>query len=90
MQRSDPLHLFIETQAIDGLQLAALPSYAGRAMPLFGKLRSFGRVAVVSDQAWIRAATSLESMVLPFISYRTFKPDEREQARAWVYGEDKG
>lgn len=79
-----PLHLFIETQGISGLQLSALPSYAARAMPLLGKLRQFGRVAVVADQAWIRAGTRLESAMLPFIVYRVFEPEKRDDALAWV------
>jgi hypothetical protein len=80
----DPLHLFVETHAISGVQLSALPSYAARAMPLFGKLRQFGRVAVVADQAWIRAGTRLESAILPFIAYRVFEPARRDEALAWV------
>lgn len=82
----DPLHLFVETRGIDGLQLSALPSYTARAFPLFGKLRQFGRVAVVADQPWIRAGTRFESALLPFIAYRVFEPSEREAALAWVEG----
>lgn len=84
LERSDKLHLFVETKAIQGLQLSALPSYAARAMPLFNKLRRFGRVAVVADQAWIRAGTRLESAMLPFIAYRVFEPAQRDEALAWV------
>ena len=82
----DKVHVFVETEAIDGLQLDGLPAYAARAMPLFGKLNRFGRVAVVADQAWIRAATRIESALLPFISYRVFEPHERAEALAWVEG----
>ena len=86
MASHDKVHVFVETHAIDGIELAGLPSYFARALPLFGKLSRFGRVAVVSDQAWIRAGTRIESAILPFISYRTFEPDERESAYAWVTG----
>ena len=82
----DKVHVFVETQAIDGLELDGLLSYVARAMPLFGKLNRFGRVAVVADQAWIRAATRVESALLPFISYRIFEPHERVEALAWVEG----
>lgn len=84
MAAHETIHVFVETWAIDGIELAGLSSYVTRAMPLFGKLGRFGRVAVVADQAWIRAATKLESALLPFISYRTFTPDQRDQAFAWV------
>lgn len=85
MARYDKVHVFVETHAIAGLELASLPHYFARAMPLFGKLRSFGRVAVVADQAWIRVGTQMESMILPFISYRTYEPDERDEALTWVF-----
>jgi hypothetical protein len=55
-------------------------------LPLFGKLGRFGRVAVVADQAWIRAGTRPESALLPNISYRVYLPHERDEALAWVTG----
>jgi hypothetical protein len=88
LRRHDKVHLFIETSAIDSIEIAALPSYTARAMPLFGKLGRFGRVAVVADQAWVRVATRIESAILPFISYRVFEPDQRGEALAWVTGKD--
>lgn len=84
MDLHQEVHVFVETHSIDGVELSGLPSYVARAMPLFGKLHRFGRVAVVADQAWIRAGTRVESAILPFISYRTFEPDDRERALAWV------
>ncbi len=86
LNRFDKVHVFVETQVIDGIDLSGLPSYVARAMPLFTKLNRFGRVAVVADQAWIRLGTRMESMILPFISYRVFEPEEREEALAWVEG----
>ena len=86
MSRHPKVHVFVETKQIDGIEIAGLPGYMARAMPLFGKLGQFGRVAVVADQSWIRFGTRVESALLPFISYRTFEPDEREVALAWVSG----
>jgi hypothetical protein len=86
MAQTGDVHLFVETHEIDGIEIASLPSYFARAMPLFGKLGRFGRIAVVADQAWVRIATRLESALLPGISYRTFLPEERDEALAWVRG----
>ncbi len=93
MDRLDPLiagdgkvHVFVETQGISGIEVTGLPAYVSRAWPLFGKLDRFGRVAVVADQAWMRAGTRLESAMLPNISYRTYMPEERDEALAWVMG----
>ena len=86
MAKHETIHVFVETQSIDGIDIAALPSYAKRAMPLFGKLSRFGRVAVVADQAWVRAGTRMESAMLPNIAYRVYMPEEREEALAWARG----
>jgi hypothetical protein len=88
MAAHDKIHVFVETEGIGGMQLAALPRHMSRALPLFGKLDRFGRVAVVADQPWMRIATRLESALLPNISYRVCKPEERDEALAWVQGKE--
>ena len=85
MAKHDKVHVFVETEAIAGLELSSLPHYFSRAMPLFGKLGRFGRVAVVADQAWVRVGTRIESAILPMISYRTYEPDKRDEALTWVF-----
>jgi hypothetical protein len=88
MKQSERIDVFVETRHIDGIQLSALASYTARALPLFGKLKSFRRVAVVADQAWIRVGTRMESLLLPFISYRVFPPVQRDEALNWAFGRD--
>ena len=90
MANHDKVHVFVETHRIDGIELTGLPRYMTRALPLFGKLDRFGRVAVVADQAWVRAGTRLESALLPNIKYRVYEPDERAEALAWVTGVGAG
>lgn len=90
MARHAKVHVFVETQRIDGIELSGLPRYMARALPLFGKLDRFGRVAVVADQAWVRAGTRLESALLPNVRYRVYEPDERAEALAWVTGVGAG
>ena len=87
MTAHEKAHVFVETRAIDGFELSGLGAYMARALPLLGKLNRFGRVAVVADQAWIRAMTRIESAILPFISYRAFEPAQRDEALAWAKGE---
>jgi hypothetical protein len=86
MDKRPKVHIFVETEAIDAIELTSLPSYTARAIPLFGKLDRFGRVAVVADQAWVRFGTRMESKILPGISYRVYEPPERDEALAWVEG----
>jgi len=89
METVGTVDVFVETHQVTGMQLFALASYTKRALPLLGKLKAFGRVAVVADQAWIRAGTRIESLLLPFIAYRVFSPDAREEALAWVFRRDE-
>jgi hypothetical protein len=84
MAGSGKVHVFVETAGINAIEISGLPSYFARAMPLFGKLDRFGRVAVVADQPWVRVATRLESALLPGISYRTYLPEQRDEALAWA------
>ena len=86
MANHSKIHVFVETHRIDGIELTSLPGYMARALPLFGKLDRFGRVAVVADQGWVRAGSRLESAMLPNIKYRVYEPDERAEALAWVTG----
>lgn len=79
-------HIYVEVEDFSGIEPAALPDYLPRAAAMLGKLRRFGRVAVVSDLRWIRWATKVESALLPHISYETFTSDERHRALAWVEG----
>lgn len=90
MGTHDKVNVFVETREIDGIELTSLPGYMARALPLFGKLNKFGRVAVVADQAWIRAGSRLESAMVPNIKYRVYEPDERAEALAWVTGVGAG
>ena len=48
MAGHERVHVFVETRSIGGIEVSSLPSYMARAMPLFGKLNRFGRVAVVA------------------------------------------
>ncbi len=86
LERPDKVHVFVEARTITGIAVDGLAAYTMRAMPLLGRLNKFGRVAIVADQAWVRWGAKLESAILPFISYRTFTPDERDEAYAWVNG----
>ena len=40
---------------------------------------------MVADQAWVGVGTLLESAVLGWMSYRTYEPEERDEALAWVF-----
>ncbi len=88
LARHDIVHVYVETRSIDAIEISGLAAHVARAMPLLGKLKQFGRVAVVADQAWVRVGTRIESALLPFVSYRVFEPEFRDEALAWVRGDE--
>jgi hypothetical protein len=82
------MHVFVQTERIGGIQLSGLAHHLGRSVPMLGHLHRFGRVGVVADQLWMRVATRIESALLPYVSYRVFDVDKRDEALAWVKGAD--
>lgn len=86
MARHDRIHVFVETRTLDGIELSGFGAHVARAIPMLRKLKRFGRVAVVADQAWMRVGSRIESALLPSVSYRVFMPAERDEALAWVRG----
>lgn len=42
------------------------------------------RIAVISDEEWIRSAARLESALLPGVTYAVYDEDQADAAQAWV------
>lgn len=79
-------HMFMEVEDFAGFDLGALARHLPRGAAMLSKLGRFGRIAVVTDQPWIRLWTRTESALLPGIGYELYWPDQRDQALAWVEG----
>jgi len=80
--------LYVEVAGLTGFDTEALSQDFKRGWALLDKLDRFGRVAIVSDETWIRWLSRIESALLPGISYRTYKLAERQQALDWVQGRE--
>ena len=87
LESHDRTHLFVEIVDFDGIDWDDIAPFIGRWFSILGKLRRFGRIALVSADAWLRWAASLESALLPHVRYETYLPHERDHALAWVKGE---
>lgn len=87
LEEREKTHVFAEVAAFEGFEIDGFSHWAPKGAAMLKRLDRFGRVAVVSDQPWVRWATKVESAILPGISYETFEPSERDQALAWVNGE---
>lgn len=86
-ERGGPVHLFIEVKGFQGMSLEAWVSDFTHGLRFLGRLKQFGRVAIVSDQGGIRTASRIESAVLPHVTYEVYPPAQRDHALAWAKGE---
>jgi hypothetical protein len=83
---ANPLHLFVVADDLTGLDPSGLVHAWMYGAHLLTHLRRFGRVAIVSEQRWVRTLARLESAILPGISYRVFDQPDHAMAFAWVCG----
>lgn len=85
--RGGKVHVFAEVTNFKGMSADAWISDISHAAHYLTRLGQFGRIAIVSDQSWIRTASRIESALLPLVSYEVYTPDQRDHALAWVKGE---
>ncbi len=71
------------------IDLAAIGEEMRHLAQVGRMLARMDRVALVADQAWIRAVGRIESHILPGIDYRVFDRAHAEEARAFVLREDE-
>lgn len=86
-EKGGKVHLFVEVLGLAGMPKEAWWSDISQGIHFLTRLKHFGRIAIVSDQSWIRAASRIESALLPFVTYEVYTPEQRDHALAWVKGE---
>lgn len=89
LERGLTLRAYVEIGDLDGVSLKALAKDLRYAFTHFRSLASqFERVAIVTDNTWVRGATKLESLSVPGMEERVFRETEVAEARAWI--EERG
>jgi len=86
LEAHERTHVYVEIHDNFRFDVGAMAAYLPRGAAMLTKLHRFGRIAVVTEERWIRWATRIESAILPGISYETFGLAEHVQALAWVEG----
>lgn len=86
LEAHERTHVYVEIHDNFSFDVGAVAACLPRAAAMLTKLDRFGRIAIVSEQRWIRWATRIESAILPGISYETFELAEHVEALAWVEG----
>ena len=88
MDSNDKVDMLADVRTGVHIELAALGEEMRHLSQVGRMLSKMDRVALIADQAWIRAAGRIESHLLPSIDYRVFKRSQAEAARAFILRQD--
>ncbi|MEL7165555.1 MAG: STAS/SEC14 domain-containing protein [Pseudomonadota bacterium] len=77
-------HMFYELCDIALPTAGAIAVEFGQLPKLFGLIGRFSRCAVLSDAAWVRTAAEIEGRLFPGLTIKSFEPDQRDAAEAWL------
>ena len=77
-------NLLIDLTAMAGFSWSAVAEEMLHFRLLLKWVYGLDRIAIVSDEEWVRTSARLESALLPGVSYQVYDDDKAETARAWV------
>lgn len=77
-------NLLIDVTAMSGFSFAAVLEEIGHMGAFLKYVYGLDRIAIISDENWIRTAARLESALLPRVEYQVYDDDEIEAATAWI------
>ena len=60
-----------------GVEFSRLPA-------MFGLMKKFDRVAVLTDKTWLKKVSELEGALFPGLEIKAFNRDQKTKAEAWL------
>nr|MDJ0644261.1 STAS/SEC14 domain-containing protein [Erythrobacter sp.] len=82
-------NLLADATALTGFSFSAVTVELGHVPSLMKWVYGLDRIAIISDEEWIRTASRLESALLPGVTYEVYDEDEADAARAWILEEQE-
>jgi len=76
--------LLIDLTALADFSFSAVSDELMHIPSMLKFVYSLDRIAIISDEEWLRSAARLESALLPGVEYQVYDDDEAEAALAWV------
>lgn len=73
----DIINFHIPSMGALAIEFSRLPS-------LFGLIKKYKRIAVLTDKNWIKKASELEGMLIPGLEIKAFDRDQKEEAESWL------
>lgn len=83
LARQERIAVYAEI-GMSGMTPGAFARDLGYGLRHLRELRRFARMAVVTEQEWVRRIVQVQGRILPQIEIRTFAPGERGEALTWV------
>jgi hypothetical protein len=83
LARQDRIALYAEV-TMSGMTPGAFARDLGYGLRHLSELHRFARMAVVTEQEWVRRIVQMQGRILPQIEIRTFAPEDRDEALTWV------
>lgn len=86
-ENNEMVNLYYELDEDIEMSAQAIIHGLPNAHDIFARRDQLGRIAIVTDDALMRALSRAESALLPDISYELFHQDQRSVAREWIEGD---
>jgi hypothetical protein len=80
-------NILFDVTALAGFSFGAVAIELAHIPSLMKWVYGLDRIAIVSDEEWIRTAARLESALLPGVAYQVYDDHEADAALAWVIGD---
>jgi hypothetical protein len=89
LEANPKTHVYVEIDRFRGEDWRVALEMLPHSLSLMRQLDRYGRIAVVSDDKFVRGWSRFESAILPRIHYEIFHADEADRALQWVEGKIK-
>ena len=76
--------MLVRAVGVEWPSLAAIGVELRHWGQLMAMVRKVDRVAVLTDDGWMRNVAAVESFLVPNLEICSFAPDEEAEARAWL------
>ena len=80
----DPKSLLVRLQHMDLGPLHAVASTWSRKSEFFALQKRFSKVAVLTDQPWVRQSAKMQAVALPDTELKVYDLDAEADARIWL------
>lgn len=76
--------VYTDLTGMTGMSVEAMGKDVRYAIDKFGEYSRFARSAVVTERHWLANVSTFAGKFVPTTELKTFEPDERQEAMAWV------